>query len=277
MMPMVKAPMKARTVKRMLSEEDFRKFTEFRIGGMGRKLREMIDDDSYDDLTFEEKMKVLIDAESESRDTRKMQKLVKNAKFKDQGACVEDLIYLPERKLSRDRITRYAECKWIEDNEVICVISRSGCGKSFLIQALGVAACRKLIDVRYARLADIFEDLNRARLVNAEAYYEALNEYKTVSVLLCDDFLTTPIESPLNAVDLFEIMEAREGVAATIIASQLEPQEWYLRIEGELMADSTLNRIAKGARYIDIEGPNMREYVAKKRDEKEAAAKPKKK
>ena len=39
----------------------------------------------------------------------------------------------------------------------------------------------------------------------------------------------------------------------------------YLRIEGELMADSILNRIATGARYIDLEGPNMRDYFAKKK------------
>ena len=62
-----------------------------------------------------------------------------------------------------------------------------------------------------------------------------------------------------------EIMEARENLCATLIASQLEPNEWYLRIEGELMADSILNRIATGARYIDLEGPNMREYFAKKK------------
>ncbi|MFR3452461.1 MAG: ATP-binding protein [Collinsella sp.] len=76
--------------------------------------------------------------------------------------------------------------------------------------------------------------------------------------------MTTPI-STQNSVDLFEIMEAREGRRATVIASQLEPNEWYLRIEGELMADSILNRIATGARYIDLEGPNMREYCRQKR------------
>lgn len=32
------------------------------------------------------------------------------------------------------------------------------------------------------------------------------------------------------------------------------------------MADSILNRIATGSRYIDLDGPNMREYFAKKRD-----------
>ena len=92
-----------------------------------------------------------------------------------------------------------------------------------------------------------------------------MDVYKTIPLLLLDDFMTTPLTTQ-NAVDLFEIMEAREGRCATFIASLLEPQEWYLRIEGELMADSILNRIATGARYIDLDGPNMREYFAKQKN-----------
>ena len=92
-----------------------------------------------------------------------------------------------------------------------------------------------------------------------------MDEYKTVRLLIIDDFMTTPIETR-NAIDLFEIMEAREHRRATLIASQLEPNEWYPRIEGELMADSILNRIATGARYIDLDGPNMREYLAKEKE-----------
>ena len=150
------------------------------------------------------------------------------------------------------------------ESEVVVVISITGCGKSFVVQALGNAACRRLIPVRYTRLADICDDLNRARAAKDGSYFEKMDAYKSVALLLVDDFMTTPI-STQNSVDLFEIMEAREGRRATVIASQLEPNEWYLRIEGELMADSILNRIATGARYIDLEGPNMREYFAKKR------------
>lgn len=34
------------------------------------------------------------------------------------------------------------------------------------------------------------------------------------------------------------------------------------------MADSILNRVATGARYIDLEGPNIREYFAKQRTDR---------
>lgn len=248
----------------MLTEEHFELFKQFRIKAMGDKLREMVDDASYDAYTFEQKMEMLLEAESSARRDRKVAKYVKQAGFKTPSACVEDVVYLPDRTLNKDRIARYAGCEWVENCEVMVIISKTGGGKSFLCQAFGNAACRKLIEVRYTRLAGICERLDRARAAADGSYYEVMDELKTIPLLIVDDFMTTPITTQ-NAVDLFEIMEARENRCATLIASQLEPNEWYLRIEGELMADSILNRIATGARYIDLEGPNMRDYFAKKK------------
>ena len=111
-------------------------------------------------------------------------------------------------------------------------------------------------------------ELNRARAHADGSYFEKMDRLKMVKPLIVDDFMTTSI-SARDAVDLFEIMEAREGRQATLIASQLEPEERHLRIEGGLMTDSILNRIATASRCLDIEGPNMREYFAKQKAEKE--------
>lgn len=248
----------------MLSEEDFDLFRQFRVKAMGDRLREMVDDPSCDEMTFEERVKVLLDAEASARRDRKVAKLVREARFKLPSACVEDVLYLQGRKLSKDRVLRWAECSWVEDCEVMVIISKTGCGKSYLSQALGNAACRRLIPTRYVRLADMFDELDRARVIGDGSYYQRMDALKSVQLLILDDFMTTPIATQ-SAVELFEVMESREGRKATIVASQLEPNEWYLRIEGELMADSILNRIATGARYVDLDGPNMREYMAGQR------------
>ena len=231
---------------------------------MGDRLREMVDDPSCDEMTFEERMKVPLDAEASARRDRKVAKLVREARFKLPSACVEDVLYLQGRKLSKDRVLRWAECSWVEDCEVMVIISKTGCGKSYLSQALGNAARGRLIPTRYVRLADMFDELDRARVIGDGSYYQRMDALKSVQLLILDDFMTTPIATQ-SAVELFEVMESREGRKATIVASQLEPNEWYLRIEGELMADSILNRIATGARYVDLDGPNMREYVAGQR------------
>ena len=231
---------------------------------MGDRLREMVDDPSCDEMTFEERVRVLLDAEASARRDRKVAKLVREARFKLPSACVEDVLYLQGRKLSKDRVLRWAECSWVEDCEVMVIISKTGCGKSYLSQALGNAACGRLIPTRYVRLADMFDELDRARVIGDGSYYQRMDALKSVQLLILDDFMTTPIATQ-SAVELFEVTGSREGRKATIVASQLEPNEWYLRIEGELMADSILNRIATGARYVDLDGPNMREYMAGQR------------
>jgi len=246
----------------MLTEEHFGLFTKYRVTAMGAKLREIIEDSTYDKMTFEEKIEAMIDAEIEARYNRKVDALCKKAGFKQKDACIEEISYLEGRTLSKDRMLRFSECSWIDERDNVIVLSSSGGGKSFVAQALGNAACRKEKTVLYRRFADLLRDLDIAR-VNGN-YYKTMDDVAEVELLIIDDFFTTPV-SERGIIDLFEIMEAREGRGSTLLASQIDPAEWYLRIEAEVMADSILNRIVKRARIIDIEGPNMREYLAQKR------------
>ena len=90
----------------MLSDERLALFTKWRVGAFGRKLREVCEDESYDDMTFEEKIELCVDAEIEARDGRKIERAVRSARFKIKDACVEDIYYLPDRSLTRDRVAR---------------------------------------------------------------------------------------------------------------------------------------------------------------------------
>ena len=124
-------------------------------------------------------------------------------------------------------------------------------------QALGNAACRQGIPTRYTRLQDMLEQIDRARLDGQDEYYRKVDEFKTIQLLILDDFLTTPITAA-DSVLIFEIMETRNGTGTTLIASQCEPEQWYVRSGSELIADSTLSRLTGSARYLELEGPDMR-------------------
>lgn len=243
----------------MPAEKHFDAFRRFHVSAMGEKAREICEDTAYDSLTFEEKLELIIDAEIEARAGRRLDKLVREAGFKLPGACVEEILYPSGRKLSKDRVTRLAECAWVDEARVLAIIAKTGCGKSYVAQAFGVAACRKGHHVRYVRMQDLFSRLAVAR--SEGTHHDLIHSLKTVSLLIIDDFMTTPI-STQNAVDLLEVVEARDGKAATIITSQLEPEDWYLNIDDELIADTLLNRLATGSIFLDIEGPNMREHMS---------------
>lgn len=248
----------------MLAEERFESFKEPRMKAMGDELREIADGASHGPCTFEERTGTPLGAEADARRARRAGKVVEAAMFKDPTACVEGIVHLPDRRLSGDRIMRPAARGWAWGCDAAVVVSKTGRGKPYICQAIGNAACRKPIDVRCARTAGICEEPNRARAAADGSRFEAMDGFKAIPLPIIGDFVTTPI-STRNAIDLFETLEARESTAATAIAPRLEPNERRLRIEGELMADSVLSRTAEVARYVDIDGPDMREYFAKKK------------
>ena len=78
----------------MLSDEMFALFTKWRVGAFGRRLREVCEDEACDALSFEEKIELCVEAELEARESRKIEKAVRQARFKIRDACIEE-VYFP--------------------------------------------------------------------------------------------------------------------------------------------------------------------------------------
>ena len=171
---------------------------------------------------------------------------------------MEEASRLLDRTLVRDRIAKLTSCGWVEERENLVIISEGG-GESYVAQTLGVAACGRFMPVLYARLNDMFRELNVAR--TEDRRYEALGRFSKPCLLILDGLFTTPVENQLNAVDLFEIPGAREDRASTLVASQPGPDHWHLRINSDLCADSILNRVVeralpghKGTKHARVHG-----------------------
>lgn len=113
--------------------------------------------------------------------------------------------------------------------------------------------------VYYARLADMCREFDIARI--AGNYYKIVDSFTGVDLLILDDFFTEPVTDE-NITALFDVIETRAGKGALIIASQVDPEQWHLRIGTKVIADSLLDRITHGARFIDLHGPNMRAWHA---------------
>ena len=58
---------------------------------MGDKLREIIDDESMDHMGFEEKIKLMLDAETIARSDRKVERLIRQARFEYKDASIEGI------------------------------------------------------------------------------------------------------------------------------------------------------------------------------------------
>ena len=76
-------------------------------------------------------------------------------------------------------------------------------------------------------------------------------------VLVIDDFANVRMSED-EALQIFKVMEYRYGHKSTIIASQLDPEEWHRNFGASLLADSILDRIVSNSYKIILSGDSLR-------------------
>lgn len=242
---------------RMINETTISKLNEMRLNTMADIYRQQLQDISYQDLSFEERFGLIVDIEWSRRKNNKLTRLIRKAEFKFSQACTEDIEYHTDRKLDKAQITRLSSCSYISDKHNIIILGASGNGKSYMACALGIAACRNYYTVKYVRLPDLLDELAVAR--GEGIFKKVMKQYKTVSLLILDEWLLTPLKSN-EANDLLEIVEARHQVASTIFCSQFAPGGWHEKIGENTLADAILDRIVHDSYTLLIDGnTSMRE------------------
>jgi len=244
----------------MLNQPMMNKLREMRLKAMATALETQLTDKTYDELSFEDRLGMLIDSEWTHRRTNKLQRLIRQAHFRYPGACVEDIEYHADRKLNKQQILQLSTCNYIRKGHHIILEAVSGNGKTFLACALGISACRNFMNVRYIRLPELLDDLNIAK--GEGTYKKMIQHYRKIDLLIIDEWLLTGLTS-LQAVDLLEIVEARTSKGSMIFCTQYDPQGWYDRIGSEAdvtISEAIIDRIKHNAYEIYIDGKkSMRE------------------
>ena len=236
---------------------------EMRFGGMASELERQISDvESFRELSFEDRLALLVDAEWNRRQKNKYQRCLHNARLSIPNATVEGIEYYEDRKLSRKDFTLLSTCKYIEDEHHIILKGASGNGKTYLACALGEAACRKHLSVRYIRMPELLDELCYAKANNE--FKKVVKAYQKVDLLILDEWLIRCL-TPEESYNLFEIIEARTKHGSTIFCTQFETEGWYKRVNPDPENDSPISeaimdRIVHNAYQILVDGnTSMRE------------------
>ena len=236
---------------------------EMRFGGMASELERQISDaESFRELSFEDRLALLVDAEWNRRQKNKYQRCLHNARLSIPNATVEGIEYYEDRKLSRKDFTLLSTCKYIEDEHHIIFKGASGNEKTYLACALGEAACRKHLSVRYIRMPELLDELCYAKANNE--FKKVVKAYQKVDLLILDEWLIRCL-NPEESYNLFEIIEASTKHGSTIFCTQFETEGWYKRVNPDPENDSPISeaimdRIVHNAYQILVDGnTSMRE------------------
>ena len=126
----------------MLNENTVTKLNEMKLGVMSKTFRSQLSESKYNDLLFEERFGIIVDAEWAARKSNRLTRLIKNAGYDFPGAQTEDIEYHADRKLDKAMIARLAACSYIEERHNIIIMGATGNGKTYISNAFGTAANR---------------------------------------------------------------------------------------------------------------------------------------
>jgi len=144
---------------------------------------------------------------------------------------------------------------FLKAKQNIIINGKTGCGKSFLAQALGNRAIHEGFTVYYIRTSTLLEEIKLSRIDGT--YTNLVKRFARYKLLILDDFGVSPI-SVDDATNLFEIIEIRSQLSSTIITSQLPVKDWYGYLQNNIVADAILDRVVHSSHRIEIEGDSLR-------------------
>lgn len=239
----------------MLHEPTIEKLYELRLAIMAEAWQQQQKDAKIGALSFDERFTLIVDAEHQARDNRRLTRLLKDAQLRIPEACVEDVAASPARGLEKAMLRQLASCRWVAEHLNVLVTGGTGVGKSFLACALGQSACRKALRVTYRRVPRLLDELALARAEGTHA--RLLGKLAKFDVLVLDDWgLGAPKDSQRH--DLLEVIEDRYGRVSTVVTSQLPVGKWHEWIGDPTMADAILDRLVNNAYKIELKGHSRR-------------------
>lgn len=247
-----------------MNQQNYDKMKALKLSGMADSYETLFANPSFNDMSFDELLGLLLDHEESVRKSNKLNRLLKQAKFPEQAA-IEEILYDSDRKLDKNLLMKLSTGDYILEGRNIVFKGVSGAGKTWLATAFGVQACRQYYQVKYTRLPDLLEEFKVAKYQADGSYSKLIKKLTKVDLLILDEWLLFEL-SKEEAALLLEIINTRyTAKKSNIFCSQFDIKGWYEKLGDGTLAEAILDRIIHNSYDVFIDGSiSMREKLGLK-------------
>ncbi|MDJ0805996.1 MAG: IS21-like element helper ATPase IstB [Gammaproteobacteria bacterium] len=241
-----------------LIEQTLANLRALRLTAMAQAIEDMRSNPSLQDLSCDDRLGMAVDIEIQERKIKKLNRMVKQAKFKV-DAAPENINYRVKRGLDRQVMANLLSCDYLERHLNVVLTGPTGVGKTWLACALGHQATRRGYAVYYVRLSRLLEELE---IAHADGSLPTIrNRLSKKDLLILDDWALSPLTST-GRQELLEIIDDRLGKSSVMITSQLPVEQWHVYLGEATIADAILDRIVHNAHLIKLSGESMRKKMS---------------
>ena len=240
------------------NQATLKKLEALRLHGMVRAFRATMETVVKHSFTPDELLSHLVDTEWDDRHNRKIERLLKAARFR-YPASFEEIDFALNRNVDKNQLLRLSDCGWIERRKNLLLTGPTGVGKSFIAQALGHQGCLYGYKTGYYPCSKLFKHLKLCRADGS--YLKDLARIQNQDLFILDDLGLEPFDAP-SRLSLLEILEDRIGRRSSIIVSQIPINRWHEIIGDPTIADAICDRIIHSSHRIELKGESVRKIYA---------------
>lgn len=212
----------------------------------------------YVGLSFEERLTLLVDAESARRQTNRTNNLLKAARLST-NATVNDIDFSIPRGINRFEFLNLCGAEFLSSGTNVILTGPTGIGKTFLASCLCHSLCSLGRTVRFQRTQQWLFDLISWQ--ESKRLPQALAAHRKTPLLAFDEWMRDPISSADSRL-LLDLFDDRYSRASCLFISQIPVASWHARFEDPTTADAILDRILHNSIRIELNGESMRKIRA---------------
>jgi DNA replication protein DnaC len=220
---------------------------------------------TFHDLSFDERLGLLVEREYLRRQNQRLQRRLSQAHLPIHASL--DLVdFEVPRGLRKVQFLELAQGQWVQNRLSLILLGPTGVGKSFLACVLADHLCKQGHSVRYIKTADLLMEL---RLARADGSFQKLRKQLALySLLVLDEWLRDPL-SIVDARELLDLLDDRFRKTSCIFVTQVPVTQWHPQIQDPTLADAILDRIVHDSLRLSLKGESMRKLTSQITAQKE--------
>ena len=240
-------------------QQTLEQLKDMKLTGLIEAWQEQQAQPTYHDLSFNDRLALLVEREYLRRQQQRLQRRLKQAKLFI-GAAIADVDFEVPRGLKKTQFLEWAQGQWLADHLNLVLLGPTGTGKTFLSCVLADHLCKQGHTVRYLKTADLVMEL---KLAKADGSFPRLRKRLAgFELIILDEWLRDPLPKA-DAREILDFLDDRYRRSSCLFATQFPVNQWHQQIQGPTLADAILDRIVHDSLRLVLKGESMRKLTSK--------------